>query len=228
MVGSGLDFVFIDTEHIPLNRETVSWMCRLYAGVGLAPIVRIPSPDENIARQVIDGGAAGIVAPYVETVEEVELLRGAVKMRPLKAKKLKRILKGKEVLAGHLKSYIAQYSHEPLLLINIESVPAIENLETILSVPDLDGTLIGPHDLSCSLGIPEQYEHPDLTRALKKIVRQTRNAGLIAGLHFMECGPVELACAWVRMGVNFHIQQADIAYCRQGICADLQRIRENC
>jgi 4-hydroxy-2-oxoheptanedioate aldolase len=85
---SNLDFVFIDTEHIPLGRETVANMCARYAGMGIAPMVRIPSPDPNAACMALDGGASAIVAPYIESPEDVRALVGAVKYRPLKGKKL--------------------------------------------------------------------------------------------------------------------------------------------
>ena len=79
----GLDFVFIDTEHIALDRGRLSWMCQTYAALGLVPIVRIPSPDPYAATMALDAGAAGIVAPYVETVAQVKALHGAVKLRPI-------------------------------------------------------------------------------------------------------------------------------------------------
>ena len=86
--GSGLDFVFIDTEHNALDRVQVSWMCQAYARMGLPPLVRIPSPDPFAATQMLDGGAAGIIAPYVETAAQVQALRGAVKLRPIKGRRL--------------------------------------------------------------------------------------------------------------------------------------------
>ncbi len=67
----GLDFMFIDTEHVPLDRPTLSWMCRTYAALSIAPIVRIPELDPIAACQVLDGGAMGVIAPYVETPEQV-------------------------------------------------------------------------------------------------------------------------------------------------------------
>ena len=70
----GPDFVFIDTEHISLDRSVASWMCNAYDALGITPIVRIPSPDPYAAVQVLDGGARGIVAPYVETAEQVRAL----------------------------------------------------------------------------------------------------------------------------------------------------------
>ena len=222
---SGLDFVFLDTEHIVLNRETLSWMCRAYGAEGLAPIVRVPSPDPYAACQALDGGAAGIVAPYVETVEQVQALRGAVKLKPLKGKRLERILQGDQEPEDELKQDLAERNRNNLLLVNIESVPAIENLDAILAVPDLDGILVGPHDLSCSVGLPEQYEHPRFIEALRTIVRKTRERGLIAGIHFMNCGPVSLAVQWIEMGINLHIQHADIVYVTRGLRQELQAIR---
>ena len=73
--GSGLDFVFIDTEHQVLDRDQVSWMCRTYARMGLPPLVRVPLPDPFEATKVLDGGAAGVVAPYIETAQQVQALR---------------------------------------------------------------------------------------------------------------------------------------------------------
>jgi len=64
--GCGLDLVFIDTEHIALDREELSWMCQTYVALCLPPLVRIPAPDPYPAAMVLDGGAAGIIAPSVE------------------------------------------------------------------------------------------------------------------------------------------------------------------
>ncbi|MBM3854037.1 MAG: aldolase, partial [Verrucomicrobia bacterium] len=95
--GCGLDFVFIDTEHIALDRAELSWMCQTYAALGLPPLVRIPAPDPYAATMVLDGGAAGVIAPYVESAEQVHALRGAVKCRPLKGEKLRHVLAGGRV-----------------------------------------------------------------------------------------------------------------------------------
>src|SRR3954462_11582984 len=63
----GLDFVFIDTEHVALDRQPPAWVCQTYSALGRPPIVRIPSPDPFAATMALDGGAAGVVAPYIET-----------------------------------------------------------------------------------------------------------------------------------------------------------------
>jgi 4-hydroxy-2-oxoheptanedioate aldolase len=66
---TGVDFVFIDSEHIALDRSQLSWMCRTYSALGMPPLVRIPSPDPFQACQVLDGGAVGLIAPYIESPE---------------------------------------------------------------------------------------------------------------------------------------------------------------
>ena len=82
-----LDFIFIDTEHIALNRVDLSWMCRSYSAIGYPPLVRMPSPDPYIATQYLDDGASGVIAPYVEIIEQVKELIGATKKRPIKGKR---------------------------------------------------------------------------------------------------------------------------------------------
>ncbi len=183
---AGLDFVFLDTEHAVLDRSTLAWMCQTYAGLGLAPIVRIPAPDPYLASQVIDGGAAGVIAPYVESVSQVRQLRGAVKLRPLKGERLSRVLSGDEELESTVREYLATYNRGNLCIINIESVPALNALDDILAVPDIDALLIGPHDLSINLGIPEQYSHPRFEEAVQTVIKKGRAAGVGVGIHYSE------------------------------------------
>src|SRR5262245_18207225 len=77
---AGIDFVFVDTEHIPLDRQTLSWICQTYQALGLPPVVRIPCNDPFEACKVLDAGASGVIGPYVETAEQVRALVGAVKL----------------------------------------------------------------------------------------------------------------------------------------------------
>lgn len=155
----GLDFVFIDMEHIALDRGLISHLCQVYQALGLAPMVRIPSPDPYEASKILDGGACAIVAPYIEDPEQVRQLVGAVKYKPLKGRKLQETLKGKNSLEPELLDYIRQQNTARALIVNIESVPAMEALDEILEVEGVDAILIGPHDLSCSLGIPALYQN---------------------------------------------------------------------
>ena len=206
---ANLDFVFLDTEHIPLGRETLSNMCTIYSALGISPMVRIPSPDPVQACTALDGGATAILAPYIESVEQVKALVGAVKYRPLKGKKLQQILDGNEIPDEKLKNYIDERCKNNLLFINIESKPAIENLQALLSVPGLDGVIIGPHDLSCSIGLPEEYTHPVFEKTVTKIIKKCNKRNMGIGIHLSE-GP-EQQVKWAKAGMNIILHSSDIS-----------------
>ncbi len=224
VAGIGMDFVFIDTEHISLGRETLSWMCRTYAALGLAPIVRIPKPDPYRACMVLDGGAVGVIAPYLESVDQVRDLRGAVKLRPLKGQRLQKYITGAESLEPEVRSYLDERNADKVMVVNIESVPALEALDDILAVPGIDALLVGPHDLSINLGIPEQYGHPRFREAITTIIRKGRAANVGVGMHFS--WDIALEIAWAREGLNFIIHSSDFALVHDALKRDMGEFKK--
>jgi 2-keto-3-deoxy-L-rhamnonate aldolase RhmA len=220
---SAIDFVFVDTEHIPLDRQTLSWICQTYSAMGLPPVVRIPCNDPFEACKVLDAGAGGVIGPYVESAEEVRGLAGAVKLRPLKGRRLQEALRDPNTMEPELKTYLDQRNGEKILIVNIESVPAIENLHDICSVPGLDAVLIGPHDLSCSLGIPEQYQHPRFDEAVRSIFRIAREHHVGAGIHFWLS--LEQEIAWAKAGGNLVMHSSDMAAFSRTLKSEIEQLR---
>ncbi len=220
----GLDFVFLDTEHIPLDRSTLSWMCHAYRGAGLTPIVRIPSPDPYEACMAMDGGAGGVVAPYLETMEQVRELRGAVKYRPLKGKRLQRVLSGEEELSAQEKEYMKAYSQDALLILNIESRTAIDQLDDLLSEPDIDAVFIGPHDLSVNLGIPEAYDSESWNQSCLEIIHKCKAKGIAVANHFSD--NIEMQLLWARAGMNMVLWNADVIRMYQALNQDFTYIKK--
>jgi 2-keto-3-deoxy-L-rhamnonate aldolase RhmA len=221
---AGLDFVFIDTEHIPLGRTELALLCQLFKAHEITPIVRIPSPDPYLACQAIDGGAAGIVAPYLESKTQIVELVGAVKFRPLKGKLLTQYLDGSKPMSAGLRGYVADYNATNICIANIESVPAMEKLDELLSLPGLDGVFIGPHDLSVSMDLAEQYDHPDFEAAVKTIIHKTRAKGLHIGIHF-SLEP-ERQVKWMKEGANIVVHSFDIALFLQRLRHDISIIKK--
>jgi 4-hydroxy-2-oxoheptanedioate aldolase len=221
----GLDFVFIDTEHIALDREKLSWMCHAYREAGLAPIVRIPSPDPYAATMAIDGGAVGIVAPYIETATEVRQLVGALKYRPIKGQRLQGFISETHGAGDGLRSYLEDYNREHIFMANIESVPGMESLDDILAVEQLDGVVVGPHDLSCSLGIPEQYMNAEFVEAAAHIIEKARECGKGAGIHMVYRTGLEQEIQLARSGANFILHSGDIMAFQTALHDDLEQIR---
>lgn len=221
----GLDLVFIDTEHTPLNRETVSSMCHIYRALNIAPMVRIPSPDPFQACMVLDGGASGVIAPYIETAEQVQQLVGAVKHKPVKGEKLSDKINGKQLFEPELADYIDQQNQENVLILNIESVPALNALDEILCVEGLDAVLVGPHDLSCSLGIPEQYDHPLFKQSIETVIEKARKHQVGVGIHSWEAVGFDQEIYWAKKGANFIMHSSDILIFRNALQKELQRLK---
>ncbi|HUX12231.1 MAG TPA: aldolase/citrate lyase family protein [Spirochaetia bacterium] len=227
VAGMGLDYVFLCTEHHALNRETLSWMCRTYKAMNIAPLVRIPSPDPYAATVALDDGATGVIAPYVETPEEVRALVGALKYRPLKGERLKSVLAGKETLGPKMVEYIREFNKNNVLVINVESKPAVENIDALLSIPELDGILIGPHDLSCSYEMPEEYANPAFVAIIDGIIEKTRAKGKGFGYHKGYVGPgIEQEIEWAKKGMNMILHEGDILSFSYHMNRDLNTIRD--
>ena len=220
----GLDFVFIDTEHIPIDRQTLAWICQSYTQIGLPPVVRLPSCDPFEACQALDAGAGGVIGPYVETIEQVEGLVGAVKLKPLKGRRLAEALRDRGTLEPKLRDYMEARNGDKILIINIESVPAIDNLHAICSVAGLDAILIGPHDLSCSLGIPEEYDHPRFIEAVNTIFRIAREHHVGAGIH--SAFSIERELQFARAGANLFMHGADLNLVSRTLKAEIAQLRE--
>ncbi|GAB3010446.1 aldolase/citrate lyase family protein [Cyclobacterium sediminis] len=225
LASSGLDFVFIDTEHISLSRKELATLCDTYKGRGIVPIVRVYKADHHLICQAIDAGATGVVIPYVESVQEVQVLIGATKFRPLKGEKLNLYLEDREKIPQGLEDYLANYNKGHLSIVNIESVPALQQLDELLSLRGLDGVFIGPHDLSVSMGIPEAYDHPDFVKAVRQIIQTSRKLGLMVGIHFSET--IERQIFWIKEGVNMVVHSSDYALFTQMLNKDLGQVRSN-
>ncbi len=225
MASVGIDFVFIDTEHIAQDRNKLAWMCKLYTANNLAPIVRIPEPSPYLAAMMRDLGAQGVIAPYIESVEQAQALVGAVKYRPLKGERLYKQLRGEEELEPELKEYLANRNDDGIAIINIESIPAMNILDELASVDGVDALLIGPHDLSCNLGIPEQYFDEKYVEAVEEIIQTGRKHGIGAGIHMVYPNSFDQEVGFSKLAANLVVHNIDIAAMRAALRAEFDALR---
>lgn len=221
----GLDFVFMDTEHSPNNRETVAWAAQTYAAFGIAPLLRIPEPSPTLAAMGIDAGAHGIIAPYVETVAQVKGLVGAVKYRPLKGEALELALNSGQFPNPETAAYLENFNPDAVLVIMIESPAGVRNLPALLDVDGVDAVLMGPHDLSISHGVPEQYDHPVFVQAAQEVIRVCRSRQVGVGIHYIS-GSIERAIAWAQWGCNLISHRGDTLFIAAGIQQELSALRQ--
>lgn len=180
---AGYDFVVVETEHTAID---VSEVLRLIIAIeqrGSIPLVRLAWNDPIQAKAVLDSGAAGVLVPMVNTRADAELAVAMTKYPPLGYRGVG--LARAQGYGQHFDEYIRHANADTLLIVQIEHKDAVANIEEILSVPGIDGTFIGPYDLSSSLGIPGQLSHPDIVAAKRKVLDATLKHGLAAGIHFV-------------------------------------------
>ena len=223
MCSTGMECVFIDTEHLPLDRERFCWMAQLYAANGVVPLLRVPRPDPVLLCQALDQGAGGVIIPYVEDAETVRRAERTLRWRPLQGEKFERLLGG-EALDEATQAFLDKHNEGFVLIAMIESQTGIDNLEAICAA-GVDAVLIGPQDLSISLGVPEQYDSPEFDKAVRYILSTARKAGVGAGIHFSE--PMDLEIGWLKeTGANFIMHGSDRYTAWKGVRDQLTRLRE--
>lgn len=219
-----IDYVFMDSEHSPANRETIAWAAQCYAAYGIAPLLRIPEISASQAAMAVDAGAHGVIVPYVESVEQAKEVIGAVKFRPLKGKALQTALDTGVFPSDATAEYLPGFNPDAFLVLMIESPEGIARLDDILALGNIDAILVGPHDLSISLGIPEQYDHLAFIEALERIISICQAHEVAVGMHLM-FGTLEDTIDWVKRGLNFVSLRGDTIFIARGAQYELNTMR---
>lgn len=206
----GLNYVIVDNEHSPFSRgETGAWMRKL-ASNGIVPMVRVPIPASHYVTMAVDAGAHGILAPYVERVEQVQEVVGACKLLPLKGEAVQRAISTGEYPSEETRTFLEERNRNNFLVIGIESVPAMDRLDDLLSVPGVDAAFVGPNDLTIQLGCPADYHHPRYLEAVEHIHTTCKAKGVPLVIHFFTH---EMAQPWIEQGIHFVLYGTD----RRGI-----------
>jgi 4-hydroxy-2-oxoheptanedioate aldolase len=181
MAHAGWDAITIDMQHGAVPHGEIVPMLQAISTTTVTPLVRVPWNEPGIIMRVLDAGAYGIICPMVNTVAQAEALVQATRYPPLGARSngpFRAMMYGGP-------DYVSQANQEILVFAMIETVEAIDNLDRILKVKGLDGTYVGPSDLSLSMGEPPSLAPTSkkVIDGIKTIAARTAKAGLIAGVH---------------------------------------------
>ncbi len=158
----------------------------------------------------MDAGAQGIVVPMVNSIDEAKRAVAATRYPPLgnRGVGLARAQQYGVSFKEHL-SWQADIDSGPIVIAQIEHIDAVDNLKGILSVEGIDAFIIGPYDLSCSMGIPGEFENPKFVQTMDKIVQIGNKLGAVSGLHIVEPDTQKLNNA-VTAGHKFIAYSVDI------------------
>jgi 2-dehydro-3-deoxyglucarate aldolase/4-hydroxy-2-oxoheptanedioate aldolase len=179
----GFDFLMLDMEHGAFNLETAAEIIRVARLTEIPPLVRVAGPQYELIGRILDQGAVGVMLPRVERRGEVELLVQSIKYPPLG----KRGMSSDAPHSGYnfksLAEFVELNNEDTIAIAQIERKAAIENIDDILAVPGVDVALVGPEDLSVSLGLAEGDVQALVTRAIETMMAAARRHGVVSAIH---------------------------------------------
>lgn len=221
---AGFDSVYVDLEHSPLSLETASTLCVGAPGLGVTPLVRVPSHAADWISRVLDGGAQGVIVPHVNSAEEAAAVVRAARFPPLG----RRSVGGPGPALGYRGLPLGEINdtlnRESLVIVMIETPEAVERADAIAAVDGVDVLLIGSNDLCTEMGIPGQLRHPRLAQAYERVAAACRAHGRHLGVGGIR-GDAELQRSLLALGARFLIAGNDVGYLASAAGADVKTLR---
>lgn len=207
VASAGYDFLTVDLEHSPTSLESAAELIRVIDLAGVSPLVRVTSHDPHLIRRVLDAGAHGVIVPNVASAEEAEAVVAATRYAPEGSR-------GVGLYRAHgygsgFEEYREAARRGILVVAQIESARAVEDIDSIVTVPGIDAVMIGPYDLSSDLGVPGDMTSPVFTAASARVLDSACTAGVAAGFHLVEPDPLRLR-ELVSEGYRFLVYSVDM------------------
>lgn len=221
MADEGFDFLGVDMEHTPTDVEAVYRIVLAAKGTGCDVLVRLPCCDPVLAKQVLDVGAAGIIVPSVNSPGEAARAVAMAKFPPEGTRGAS--LCRASGFGRQFSEYFAAHNREVLVVIMLEHIAAVRQAEAILATPGLDAVMIGPYDLSASMNLAGQLDHPEVQGAQQAILDACRRQQVAAGIHVVAVDPEELR-GRVAAGFRFIACGIDTLFIRAGCRRMLQGV----
>ncbi len=218
--GIGFDWLFIDAEHSTLDPHDLKAILQA-AGATIPCVVRLPALDEIAVKKTLDAGAAGLIVPQVHDARQVEQLVRWGRYYPTGSRGL-----GFGRAQGYglkVSEYFETANENILLAVQAESTEAVKNIESIVQVQGLDAVLVGPYDLSASMGLPGQIDHPDVQAAIRRVAEVCQQAGIPVGIFGMTAGAVR---PYIEQGFRFIVCGVDTVMLGNAARQLLQQLRD--
>ncbi len=215
----GFNWLFIDAEHTPFSIQDIQRIMQA-ADPYVPCVVRLPTAGEVTIKKALDIGAAGIIAPMVNTPEEAAQVVRWSKYSPDG-------IRGIGVARAHryglkFQEYIKTANDDIAVIVQAEHIQAVENIESIAQVPGLDAIMVGPYDLSASLGKLGRVDDPEVVGAIDWITQVCQSAGIRLGIFGMSAEAVE---PYIKRGYTFIVAGIDTVMLSQAAGSLLTRLR---
>ena len=224
MARAGFDWLTVDLEHSAITLSQAQQLIAIIELSGVFPLVRVGKNDPDLIKRVMDAGSHGVIVPMVNSKEEAMKAVSAVKYPPRGERGVG--LTRAQGYGSEFDKYKEWNLSESIVIVQIEHIMAVENLEEILGVEGVDGFIVGPYDLSGSLGVPGEFDNPDLLSALDRIKEVSKRMNPVSGFHSVSSDPNE-AMARIKEGYKFIGFSLDILFLGDLARNGLKNIRQS-
>ena len=206
------DWVAVDMEHGAISHDQLPNIFRALELGNTLPLARMADGSARDRKQTLDAGAVGVIVPMIEGARQLIVVRDACRWPPAGTRGV--AFSRGNLFGKNFEAY-AKEAQSPLLVAMIENTRALENIEDILSVDGLDAILIGPYDLSASLGLTGHFDHEDVAAAMADILSSAKKAKVAAGIHIVDPSMIEVKSR-IKEGYSFLPYSIDTVILRQG------------
>lgn len=221
MVNAGFDWLVIDMEHSSISFSQAQNLIQIIDISGCVPLVRVAENDTTIIKKVMDSGAHGIIVPMVNTKQDAIKAVSAVKYPPVGTRGVG--LARAQDYGLEFEKYKKWVDKESIVIVQIEHIDAVDDFEEILNVDGVDGFIVGPYDLSASIGKPGEFDSFEVQDALKRVRKMSKKMDVLSGFHVISPDSKEVIKK-IKEGYKFIAFSIDILFLGKNCRKELNKI----
>jgi 2-keto-3-deoxy-L-rhamnonate aldolase RhmA len=222
---AGCDFAFFDMEHSGFSFETLKSAIRYFEAAGVSVIVRVPSLENDMLARACDMGAEGLIAPMISTAAQAKVMVDSVKYFPMGKRGVGLGLAHDNYRVAPVADALRAANERTTIFCLIETAEGAANVDAIAATKGVDGLWVGHFDLSVSLGIPGEFNHPKFATAISGIVAAAKKHKIALGRLVPN---TEQAIAFYKQGFDFCCYSGDVWVLRDALADATAKIRLGC
>ncbi len=223
MALAGFEWLVVDIEHTSIDLETTQILITTIQANNMKALVRVSKNEEVVIKKILDMGADGIVVPMVCSKEDAKMAVEYAKYPPVGKRGVGLYRASK--YGTNFEKYKKWVDEELVIITQIEHIDAVNNIDEILNVDGIDGTIIGPYDLSGSMGYPGDFERDDVKEAVEKVLERCKAYNIPSGFHVIDTEPEKLNLK-IEQGCTFLAYGIDYFFMRDGAINGMKKIKK--
>lgn len=222
MSTAGFDWLAVDIEHSPINISEVSSMISQIQANGMQALIRIYKNDEVIIKRVLDAGADGIIVPMINSKKDAEYAVNFSKYPPIGDRGVG--LNRAQYYGTKFENYKSWVNDNIVIIAQVEHINSLHNLQDIISTNGIDGILVGPYDLSASMGFAGEYHREEVKKAINDIVKISKKNKFPCGFHVIESDS-KYVFEKINSGINFLAFSIDFFFMGDKVRLEMKKIK---